>query len=120
MPALNLRPFLRFNTQPPEGGWLDVFAGLFLIWVVSTLSRPKAAGGQYLTGAFPVFVSTLSRPKAAGLSQRGGRIQSPFQHSAARRRLVYILFAPYIFSSVSTLSRPKAAGAGRGWIEFRS
>ena len=33
----------RFNTQPPEGGWEFTPKGLFAD-VVSTHSRPKAAG----------------------------------------------------------------------------
>ena len=32
-----------FNTQPPEGGWIDVSYSVYL-YVVSTHSRPKAAG----------------------------------------------------------------------------
>ena len=77
----------RFNTQPPEGGW-NVFGcgcGLFafqhtaarrrlvsvcfvigMVLVVSTHSRPKAAG--YICRVFmdKNDVSTHSRPKAAG------------------------------------------------------
>ena len=54
-----------FNTQPPEGGWVD-FRRLFaLLGVVSTHSRPKAAG-------------------AKGWLQK---MREEFQHTAARRRL---------------------------------
>ena len=54
-----------FNTQPPEGGWLqNVVAGKSPTWV-STHSRPKAAGSRY--------------PVSLRLEQ--------FQHTAARRRL---------------------------------
>ena len=59
-----------FNTQPPEGGWLHVVADPDRFAVVSTHSRPKAAGAAAGYGA-PVFgVSTHSRPKAAGRPTR--------------------------------------------------
>ena len=79
---------LRFNSQPPEGGWpcrrkwcwtsrrfqltaarrrlagkTDATAA---ISAVSTHSRPKAAGRGILSPRWPMPVSTHSRPKAAG------------------------------------------------------
>ena len=33
-----------FNTQPPEGGWLGSLCKMLFICLVSTHSRPKAAG----------------------------------------------------------------------------
>ena len=79
---------LGFNTQPPEGGWFVVRGDQISYGVVSTHSRPKAAGGslvRYMMGLTrfntqppeggwlscspptSVFlVSTHSRPKAAG------------------------------------------------------
>ncbi len=33
-----------FNTQPPEGGWLAVINVTSMVSLVSTHSRPKAAG----------------------------------------------------------------------------
>ena len=78
----------RFNTQPPEGGWVIakgavVHRGEFQHtaarrrlgagaargghrFAVSTHSRPKAAGGQRCVRTLPGDVSTHSRPKAAG------------------------------------------------------
>ena len=105
-------PPSRFNTQPPEGGWGRKSqpkgrAGRFQHTaarrrlerdnynrlsdsVVSTHSRPKAAGLINAPLYKPRFnVSTHSRPKAAGC--RYCRLQ-PFRHE------------------VSTHSRPKAAG----------
>ena len=99
----------RFNTQPPEGGW-PVKTGIFrrphmfqhtaarrrlaatgikaaTLTMVSTHSRPKAAGVNVVM-MFPfVNVSTHSRPKAAGI--RGSLLYGVimFQHTAARRRL---------------------------------
>ena len=99
-----------FNTQPPEGGW-ELGCTDAHICMVSTRSRPKAAGlyclrlrrlvqsfntqppeggwlgfDRYI--CFHGLVSTRSRPKAAGVCS---------------------CFAVAI-SSVSTRSRPKAAG----------
>ena len=98
-----------FNTQPPEGGWLlDVFAVLFLL--VSTHSRPKAAGyALSVLSAIPC-VSTHSRPKAAGSSLPRLNGISMFQHTAARRRLVRSIRNIILSITVSTHSRPKAAG----------
>ena len=78
----------RFNTQPPEGGWL--FAHFTRVaTMVSTHSRPKAAGGD-----------------DADFSKRPDK----FQHTAARRRLVAELIIAKNRDGVSTHSRPKAAG----------
>ena len=107
--AQNLQCFAGFNTQPPEGGWIGKMAKQAMA-IVSTHSRPKAAGGivqiqnfrwefQHTAArrrlgdfpaitALPLVVSTHSRPKAAGLA-------------------VVSLTLRY---SVSTHSRPKAAG----------
>ena len=76
-----------FNTQPPEGGW-DSDIKRRLTALVSTHSRPKAAGQLRVHMGAAIRVSTHSRPKAAGfLSFR---------------------FKKLFF--VSTHSRPKAAG----------
>ena len=54
-----------FNTQPPEGGW-----GFCAIVIDSFL-----------------LVSTHSRPKAAGAFRQNDYQAILFQHTAARRRL---------------------------------
>ena len=54
-----------FNTQPPEGGWGTTKGGSS-VRIVSTHSRPKAAGKRVETLNSEVIVSTHSRPKAAG------------------------------------------------------
>ena len=56
----------RFNTQPPEGGWLFVEKNDELTILVSTHSRPKAAGAKQPIDGLMFDVSTHSRPKAAG------------------------------------------------------
>ena len=77
-----------FNTQPPEGGWGNLRRDVAVI-LVSTHSRPKAAGMIVALDKHRPFVSTHSRPKAAGW---GGFLRQPLPHG------------------VSTHSRPKAAG----------
>ena len=77
-----------FNTQPPEGGWIN-----------RPLYKPR------------FNVSTHSRPKAAGY---GKMIKATslhlFQHTAARRRLAVGGQVYHVIAHVSTHSRPKAAG----------
>ena len=82
-----IRRRYRFNTQPPEGGWSEQDSG-GLLRLVSTHSRPKAAGAASILVLPCSIVSTHSRPKAAGV-------------------LAVFAFSP---SPVSTHSRPKAAG----------
>ena len=100
---------------------------------VSTHSRPKAAGGEYLWAVLKYVVSTHSRPKAAGAGKRcevvlngvsthsrpkaAGiyhHLNRPlimlFQHTAARRRLGLRCVLGALQVAVSTHSRPKAAG----------
>ena len=99
-----------FNTQPPEGGW-RYWAALLDIEAVSTHSRPKAAGPEDVFVPNAVRVSTHSRPKAAGSGSL--HIQTArymFQHTAARRRLVDLDIEELQWWYVSTHSRPKAAG----------
>ena len=102
-----------FNTQPPEGGWQDP-AKQERLRQVSTHSRPKAAGAASAFWAARKAVSTHSRPKAAGQPKSGWaacassfNTQPPeggwhssfrhhyrisvFQHTAARRRLAWLL-----------------------------
>ena len=65
--------FCSFNTQPPEGGWQPSLLQCRLSFVVSTHSRPKAAGLYSRKARVMVFsVSTHSRPKAAGRRRSGG------------------------------------------------
>ena len=55
-------------------------------------------------------VSTHSRPKAAAsIAFTGSFVINEFQHTAARRRLLYIEPAFWVVNGVSTHSRPKAA-----------
>ena len=101
--------------------------------VVSTHSRPKAAGAKEREYDNIYNVSTHSRPKAAGAKMylpssvlnsfqhtaARRRLESKpdlerfirvFQHTAARRRLVYHFARRFLPGYVSTHSCPKAAG----------
>ena len=60
---------LGFNSQPPEGGW-DIKEISVTFNVVSTHSRPKAAGMVMRVTKIDFGVSTHSRPKAAGTPPR--------------------------------------------------
>ena len=57
----------RFNTQPPEGGWRHLCMPFLRLRLVSTHSRPKAAGPAQSDVCETRGVSTHSRPKAAGI-----------------------------------------------------
>ena len=84
------------------------------IKAVSTHSRPKAAGHDKEDARQNTRkVSTHSRPKAAGRLPSRRRPPMPFQHTAARRRLVDAAANAVQSAAVSTHSRPKAAGALR-------
>ena len=110
-PQILLRRTMSFNTQPPEGGWGCSTYLISIPFLVSTHSRPKAAGNALCVDCMRVHsVSTHSRPKAAGrhgsavglcrdvsthsrpkAAGTKGRYNLPhklmFQHTAARRRL---------------------------------
>ncbi len=120
-----------FNTQPPEGGWLmltvrrkrNVFQHTAArrrlvqtstrkpgVYVVSTHSRPKAAGTEIGSKLLLVGVSTHSRPKAAGyvaqILSAAGRVSTHSRPKAAGERNRRLGGE----NRVSTHSRPKAAG----------
>ena len=79
--------------------------------MVSTHSRPKAAGDEVEDGLVVFGVSTHSRPKAAGERKAiSAKMVEAFQHTAARRRLVARTEEGSFQAGVSTHSRPKAAG----------
>ena len=99
-----------FNTQPPEGGWGQrVVDNLHA--VVSTHSRPKAAGGTYDDADLTCLVSTHSRPKAAGLSKRDYWYLRHCFNTQPPEGGWDPNSVDYTFDdAVSTHSRPKAAG----------
>ena len=76
------KPLLRFNTQPPEGGWKDTHR-IYVSGKVSTHSRLKAAGEGEIMSFKLYDVSTHSRLKAAGDFVHNYQIYDLFQHTAA-------------------------------------
>ena len=122
-----------FNTQPPEGGWVVKWCFIATIALVSTHSRPKAAGRVQRQQESAVAGFNTQPPEGgwSQLVQAYGR-EGAFQHTAARRRLAMVMssvrarlsfntqppeggwFAWFRYPShtglVSTHSRPKAAG----------
>ena len=99
-----------FNTQPPEGGWV-IYWGYHATTEVSTHSRPKAA--VFLMRDFFKnlwFQHTAARRRL--LYRLFPEIKPIlFQHTAARRRLT-VLACLFPTCTVSTHSRPKAAVRG--------
>ena len=98
-----------FNTQPPEGGWSHQCTS-WMGCIVSTHSRPKAAGRENRASPRFAVVSTHSRPKAAGSCiivclhfTNCFNTQPPEGGWSIRAKLSG-------FPTVSTHSRPKAAG----------
>ena len=75
-----------FNTQPPEGGWR--WKSIFKTLIICFNTQPPEGGwGNAGTQGLSVIVSTHSRPKAAGPSPLACEQAAKFQHTAARRRL---------------------------------
>ena len=75
-----------FNTQPPEGGWVQ--AAFDVDKEGSFNTQPPEGGWRYWAALLDIeAVSTHSRPKAAGLNLMRGGFEALFQHTAARRRL---------------------------------
>ena len=122
-----------FNTQPPEGGWVNAYP-IYDWHVVSTHSRPKAAGMPFAPCARATtwFQHTAARRRLEGFRQTSAsrfcfNTQPPeggwrqcikhlatrrmFQHTAARRRLGSAARQSRTQEAVSTHSRPKAAGS---------
>ena len=79
-----------FNSQPPEGGWRHQRERTNRVEIVSTHSRPKAAGRGELGRLQQYAVSTHSRPKAAGFAPFQNSKMPLFQLTAARRRLEWL------------------------------
>ena len=86
-------------------------SGIHTIFIVSTRSRPKAAGDGVRPEHSDGLVSTRSRPKAAGLSLLG----KTREEVVSTRSRPKAAGADYVNGRsdgiVSTRSRPKAAGS---------
>ena len=112
LPECNPADNVSFNSQPPEGGWGVIWHDDAQV-VVSTHSRPKAAGGVTLDEGKAFLVSTHSRPKAAGgLIRWRASLKARFNSQPPEGGWLGYRAAPHEPLPVSTHSRPKAAGAG--------
>ena len=82
----------RFNTQPPEGGW-EILPPLTPSLMVSTHSRPKAAG-QRIQQKYGFFQCFNTQPPEGGWYTTHSKClhNIVFQHTAARRRLASQMF----------------------------
>ena len=79
-------PSVGFNSQPPEGGWLEPVARA--VYIIGFNSQPPEGGWDgRLIAVVLIAVSTHSRPKAAGAKCPAHGLPCPFQLTAARRRL---------------------------------
>ena len=106
-----------FNTQPPEGGWLNVWRQSDPV-PVSTHSRPKAAGSIASAARLYAIVSTHSRPKAAGTLLPPDFALSKFQHTAARRRLGYLTTLPTITDTFQHTAAQRRLGIRFNFTSF--
>ena len=78
--------------------------------MVSTHSRPKAAGAKAVVPAIPHKVSTHSRPKAAGAQSQRLTFRNSGFNTQPPEGGWPVLLEVQVFKTVSTHSRPKAAG----------
>ena len=80
--------FRCFNTQPPEGGWLQFGNATAIEFGVSTHSRPKAAGVCAYRNYGRVDSFNTQPPEGGWVATSATVVISGrFQHTAARRRL---------------------------------
>ena len=102
-----------FNTQPPEGGWWR-WRGMPVCHPSFNTQPPEGGWLYYLLNYLFFLVSTHSRPKAAGSDADASVLSSSeFQHTAARRRLA--LTSATIYISVSGFNTQPPEG---GWPEL--
>ena len=103
-----------FNTQPPEGGWNAALIDQ-VQFIVSTHSRPKAAGKFFISQAAALFCFNTQPPEGGWLHFWKYRpiFFMLFQHTAARRRLVFNFRIWHILPPCFNTQPPEG-----GWILF--
>ena len=77
-----------FNTQPPEGGWL-LLSQQAPLSIVSTHSRPKAAGETVKAALISGWFQHTAARRRLEAQRRSEVEYTEFQHTAARRRLPF-------------------------------
>ena len=109
-----MAPIIRarcFNSQPPEGGWFGLLGLHLRSPIVSTHSRPKAAGHPPNPPSQRPSVSTHSRPKAAGcIEATSSPPTKSFNSQPPEGGWAFCMSIESGAMRVSTHSRPKAAG----------
>ena len=110
----------RFNTQPPEGGWLPVFCCMLACNGFNT--QPPEGGWRIADDVAGEIYRFNTQPPEGGWSYNSINffyIQK-FQHTAARRRLGPCQRLIQKDCEVSTHSRPKAAVAVKRLLLFHA
>ena len=102
----------RFNTQPPEGGWVGWLIALLANWNVSTHSRLKAAGDHFNQNRCR-GVCFNTQPPEGGWTRATAtaKIVSSFNTQPPEGGWFRISLKNLEQSDVSTHSRLKAAGS---------
>ena len=102
--------FRRFNSQPPEGGWVCGYPNGEYRHRFNS-QPPEGGWPNHLARLFALleFQLTAARRRLDNLLGAGSAVQM-FQLTAARRRLGFRDPTPAAQQGVSTHSRPKAAG----------
>ena len=99
-----------FNTQPPEGGWQGLAAGVDLLQGFNT-QPPEGGWVRKPIPPRPNMCFNTQPPEGGWLTALGWLPKRcMFQHAAARRRLAAHHDRNKYAKIVSTRSRPKAAG----------
>ena len=108
--------YARFNTQPPEGGWVPPMPLLRRTCGFNT-QPPEGGwmGKRHIAHYANTFQHTAARRRLASSALNKPATLS-FQHTAARRRLASLICSPHSSVLVSTHSRPKAAGVKSGCL----
>ena len=98
-----------FNTQPPEGGCTIDKDGV--IHGEGFNTQPPEGGCQGVATQQHTLGGFNTQPPEGGCRLRHYCFErkNGFQHTAARRRLRFVIIAPPALPGVSTHSRPKAA-----------
>ena len=110
----------RFNTQPPEGGWAsNRKVSDDCLWFQHTAARRRLVDVNLRSLIGEHSFNTQPPEGGWGLPCVFLSPACMFQHTAARRRLVLNLARSVSAGIVSTHSRPKAAGCAQ-FLQFGS
>ena len=103
----------RFNTQPPEGGWLLQFQ---LTTSLPSFNTQPPEGGWFILPIMSADISMFQHTAARRRLAMGLRLQLSnyqFQHTAARRRLGFRKAADKLYDGFNT--QPPEGG----WLGFK-